>query len=49
MKEILLQGGSYDDARNAYLEYISITQEEMNAFTQKSEDSLKPSTNSTEN
>ena len=49
MKEILLQGGSYADARNAYLEYISITQEEMNAFTEKSENSLKPSTNSTEN
>ena len=49
MKEILLQGGSYADARNAYLEYVSITQEEMNAFTEKSENSLKPSTNSTEN
>ena len=49
MKEILSQGGSYDDARNAYLDYISITQEEMNAFTKKPENSLKPSTNSTEN
>ena len=49
MKEILSQGGSYVDARNAYLDYISITQEEMNAFTEKSENSLKPSTNSTEN
>ena len=49
MKEILLQGGSYVDARNAYLDHISITQEEMNAFIKKSENSLKPSTNSTEN
>ena len=49
MKEILLQGGSYADDRKAYLEYVSITQEEMNTFTKKSENSLKPSTNSTEN
>ena len=52
MQDILMNGGSYQEARKAYLEYMSITQEEMNSFTknmEKSENSLKPSTNSTEN
>ena len=49
MQEILKNGGTASDARAAYLDYLSITQEEMNAFTEKSENSLKPSTNSTEN
>ena len=41
-----------NDARTAYLDYLSITQEEMNSFTlniEKTEISSKPSTNSTEN
>jgi len=52
MQEILMGGGSYEDARSAYLDYIAISQEEMNSLIQnmeKSENSSKPSTNSTEN
>jgi len=52
MQQILLNGGSYEDARNAYLDYMSFSQEEMNSFIknlEKLENSLKPSTNSTEN
>ena len=52
MQEILKNGGTASDARAAYLDYLSITQEEMNSFTQnieKTEISSKPSTNSTEN
>ena len=49
MQEILVQGGSSEDARSAYLEYMSFSQEEMNAFTKNLENSSKPSTNSTEN
>jgi hypothetical protein len=52
MHEILKNGGSSIDARAAYLDYLSITQEEMNSFTlniEKTEISSKPSTNSTEN
>ena len=52
MQEILKNGGTVSDARAAYLDYLSITQEEMNSFTQnieKTEISSKPITNSTEN
>ena len=52
MHEILNNGGTMTDARNAYLDHLSITQEEMNSFTlniEKTEISSKPSTNSTEN
>ena len=52
MQEILKNGGTVADARAAYLDHLSITQEEMNSFTlnmEKTEISSKPSTNSTEN
>jgi len=52
MQDILKNGGTASDARTAYLDYLSITQEEMNSFTQnieKTEISSKPITNSTEN
>jgi len=52
MQDILNNGGTKNDARTAYLDYLSITQEEMNSFTlniEKIEISSKPSTNSTEN
>ena len=52
MQDILKNGGTASDARAAYLDYLSITQEEMNSFTQnieKTEISSKPITNSTEN
>ena len=52
MQEILKNGGTASDARAAYLDYLSITQEEMNSFTlniEKTEISSKPSTNSTQN
>ena len=52
MHDILKNGGTTGDARAAYLDYLSITQEEMNSFTQnieKTEISSKPITNSTEN
>ena len=52
MQEILKNGGTASDARTAYLDYLSITQEEMNSFTlniEKTEISSKPSTNSTQN
>ena len=52
MHEILNNGGTMTDARTAYLDYLSITQEEMNSFTlniEKTEISSKPSMNSTEN
>ena len=52
MQEILKNGGTTSDARSAYLDYLSITQEEMNSFTkniEKTEISSKPSTNSTQN
>ena len=52
MQEILKNGGTASDARAAYLDYLSITQEEMNSFTlniEKTEISSKPLTNSTQN
>ena len=52
MQEILKNGGTASDARTAYLDHLSITQEEMNSFTlniEKTEISSKPSTNSTQN
>ena len=52
MQEILKNGGTASDARAGYLDYLSITQEEMNSFTlniEKTEISSKPSTNSTQN
>ena len=52
MQDILKNGGTQNDARAAYFDHLSITQEEMNAFTlniEKTEISSKPSTNSTEN
>ena len=33
MQNILNNGGTTNDARAAYLDYLSITQEEMNSFT----------------
>ena len=52
MQDILKNGGTASYARAAYLDHLSITQEEMNSFTQnieKTEISSKPITNSTEN
>jgi hypothetical protein len=52
MQEILKNGGNAIDARTAYLDHLSITQEEMNSFTlniEKTEIPSKPLTNSTEN
>jgi len=52
MQTLLNNGTSYDNARLAYLDYLSISQEEMNSITQNienSEFSTKPPTNSTEN
>jgi hypothetical protein len=52
MQDILGNGGTTNDARTAYLNHLSITQEEMNSFTlniEKTEISSKSSTNSTEN
>ena len=52
MHDILNNGGTMIDARAAYLDYLSITQEEMNSFTlniEKTEISSKSLTNSTEN
>ena len=52
MQDMIKNGTSYETARMAYLEHLSITQEELNLFTlnlEKPENSLKPSTNSTEN
>ena len=52
MQDILNNGGTMNDARTAYFDYLSITQEEMNSFTlniEKTEITSKPSTNSTEN
>jgi len=52
MQELLKEGKSYDSARQAYLDYLSITQEEMNLILvnmEKTEISPQPSTNSTEN
>ena len=52
MYEMIENGTSYEKARLAYLENLSISQEELNLFTknlEKSELSMKPSTNSTEN
>ena len=52
MQEILKNGGNAIDARTAYLDHLSITQEEMNSFTlnmEKIEIPSKPLTNSTEN
>lgn len=52
MQDILKNGGTQNDARQAYLDHLSITQEEMNSFTldlEKTEISSKPSTNSAEN
>lgn len=52
MHNLLINGTSYDNARLAYLDHLSITQEEMSSFTknmEKSENPLKPLTNSTEN
>ena len=52
MQNILNNGGTMTDARTAYLDHLSITQEEMNSFTlniEKTEIFSKPPTNSTEN
>jgi len=52
MQTLLKNGTSYDNARLAYLDQLSITQDEMSAFIEnigKSESSPKLSTNSTEN
>jgi len=52
MQDILKNGGNAVDARAAYFDHLSITQEEMNSFTLNIEKTVipsKPSTNSTEN
>ena len=52
MQDLLKNGTSYDNARQAYLDYISISQEEMNLIIQnieKTEISSQSLTNSTEN
>jgi len=52
MQNILNNGGTTNAARAAYLDYLSITQEEMNSLTlniEKTEIASKPLTNSTEN
>ena len=52
MQDLLKKGTSYDSARQAYLDHLSITQEEMNLILENMEKSEIPtqlSTNSTEN
>ena len=52
MQDLLKNGTSYDNARQVYLDYLSISQEEMNLIIQnveKTEISSQSSTNSTEN
>ena len=52
MQNMLNNGTSYEKARLAYLDYLSMSHEEMNSFIkniENSENSLKLSTNSTEN
>tara|TARA_A100001037_G_scaffold181202_1_gene162409 strand:- start:309 stop:1223 length:915 start_codon:yes stop_codon:yes gene_type:complete len=52
IQTLLNNGTSYDQARIAYFDHLSITQEEMNSYTKNIENnkfSKKPSTNSTEN
>jgi len=52
MKDVLINGGTLNDAKQAYLDHLSITQNEMGLIVknlEKTEISSKPSTNSTEN
>ena len=52
MQEIMINGGTHDEARKAYLDHLSITQEEMNSIITDIEESIdhpKYSTNSTSN
>lgn len=52
MQDILMNGGSQNEARQAYLDYLSITQDEMNSLIknlEKTEISSQPATNSTKN
>lgn len=52
MQSVLNNGGSLADARQAYLDHASITQDELNSLTikpEKTEESIQPSTNSTKN
>jgi len=52
MKEVLMNGGTQDEARQAYHDYLSITQSEMNLLIknlEKTKISSQPVTNSTEN
>ena len=52
MQYVLNNGGSLADARQAYLDHASITQEELNSYTIKPEktvESIQPPTNSTKN
>ena len=52
MQDLLANGTSQEKARQAYLDYLSITQEQMNSVTEnieKTEISSKPTTNSTKN
>tara|TARA_B100000029_G_scaffold473514_1_gene514975 strand:+ start:116 stop:1015 length:900 start_codon:yes stop_codon:yes gene_type:complete len=52
MQDILIKGGSQDEARQAYLDHLSITQDEMSLLLEnleKTKVSSKLATNSTEN
>ena len=52
MKQVLMNGGTQDEARQAYHDYLSITQSEMNLLIkslEKTKISSQPVTNSTEN
>ena len=52
MNDILISGGTQNEARQAYLDYLSITQEEMSTIIknlEKAEISSTPARNSTEN
>jgi len=52
MQDLLANGTSQEKARQAYLDYLSITHEQMNSVTEnieKTQISSKPITNSTEN
>jgi len=50
MNEVFLNGGSYAEARHAYLNHLSITQKEMNSLIEiheKTKNSIQTSSNST--
>ena len=52
MNEVLINGGSYGEARQAYLDHMSMTQKEMNSVIEiheKTKNSIQTSSNSTKN